>query len=78
MAGCGGLVRDHSGRWLCGFAQFIGTCSVLEAELRGLMEGLKLGFSRGWHKVLVQLDLEVACNISRSKNNGRLAGWSLI
>lgn len=32
-AGCGGVLRDHNGRWLCGFCEFLGYCNSLVVEL---------------------------------------------
>jgi hypothetical protein len=28
IAGCGGLIRDHRGHWLGGFAKFVGVSSA--------------------------------------------------
>lgn len=41
-AGCKGLVRDHRGEWICNFSKYLGKCSVLLAEFRGVYEGLKI------------------------------------
>lgn len=56
VAGCGGLMRDQFGSWIWGFTKFVGMCSVLEAELWGTLEGLRLCFSKGYHRVGVQID----------------------
>ncbi|GLT80314.1 hypothetical protein SLA2020_517600 [Shorea laevis] len=39
-AACGGLIRDHSGKWKAGFAKRIGIPSALGAELWGARDGL--------------------------------------
>lgn len=32
-AGCGGVIRDQSARWVVGFTSKLGFCSVLEADM---------------------------------------------
>ncbi|KAG8490303.1 hypothetical protein CXB51_015481 [Gossypium anomalum] len=39
----GGLVRDQNGRWIMGYGRYLGNCTVTEAELWGLMDGLNRG-----------------------------------
>lgn len=39
-AGCGGLPRDHEGKWLGGLSRNLGSCHAFMAELRGVMDGL--------------------------------------
>ncbi|KAK2654289.1 hypothetical protein Ddye_014145 [Dipteronia dyeriana] len=46
----GGVVRDHKKNWMVGFALNKGTGSVLEAELWGILEGLKLLWKKGFKK----------------------------
>ncbi|KAJ1392913.1 Ribonuclease H-like superfamily [Sesbania bispinosa] len=40
-AGCGGVLRDHCGRFIGAFSSFLGDCSILTAELRALWLGIK-------------------------------------
>ncbi|PNX61102.1 ribonuclease H, partial [Trifolium pratense] len=56
LAGCGGLIRDHQGRWCGGFAKFVGAGSAFVAELWGVLEGLKLARRKGFRKVEVNID----------------------
>ena len=42
VAGCGGVLRDDNGKWICGFSKWLGVCSAYVAELWGVMEGLKM------------------------------------
>lgn len=44
-AGCGGVCRDASDRWLTGFSRNIGTTSVLWAELWAILTLLPLAWS---------------------------------
>ena len=37
QAGGGGLLRDHQGRWICGFSASFGRCLANEAELWALI-----------------------------------------
>ncbi|KAK2657145.1 hypothetical protein Ddye_010197 [Dipteronia dyeriana] len=46
----GGVVRDHRKNWLIGFALNKGVGSVLEAELYGILEVLKLVWKNGFKK----------------------------
>jgi len=36
MTGCGGIVRDHMGRWLGDFAKKLGNALAFVAELWGI------------------------------------------
>ncbi|MFQ6642034.1 hypothetical protein Gotur_014917 [Gossypium turneri] len=37
-----GVVRDGTGDWVIGYNRFLGNCSVFDAELLGILDGLKL------------------------------------
>lgn len=56
LAGCGGVICDSSGDWICGFSEFIGTCYGLMAEVWGLLEGLKLTSARGYTRIIINVD----------------------
>ncbi|KAF2300108.1 hypothetical protein GH714_009037 [Hevea brasiliensis] len=63
----GGLIRNSQGGWCAGFASFVGSYSVLNAELWAILEGLNLAWRRGCKKLVVECDnLEV---ISMLKGN---------
>ena len=59
----GGVVRDRSESWVTGFALKIVTGSVLEAELWGILEGLKLVWQMGFRKVVVDSDSKSAVEL---------------
>ncbi|KAK0586532.1 hypothetical protein LWI29_008529 [Acer saccharum] len=59
----GGVVRDHRKLWQVGFAMKIGTGSVLEAELWGILEGLNLVWQRGFRRVIVESDSKIAVDL---------------
>ncbi|KAK3211449.1 hypothetical protein Dsin_016155 [Dipteronia sinensis] len=52
----GGVIRDNTMNWLVGFALNKGLGSVIEAELWGIFEGLKLVWKVGFRKVIVESD----------------------
>ncbi|MBA0765052.1 hypothetical protein Gotri_014313, partial [Gossypium trilobum] len=37
-----GVVRDHNGKWIIGFNRRLGTSSIFEAELWGILDGVLL------------------------------------
>ena len=47
-AGGAGLLNDSDGLWLGGFAYNIGKCSALVAELRAVLVGLELAWTKGY------------------------------
>ncbi|KAL5840627.1 hypothetical protein ACOSQ4_013235 [Xanthoceras sorbifolium] len=63
----GGVIRNSERGWLAGFATKKGAGSVLGAELWGIIEGLKLAWSSGCNKVIVETDsLEAVESLSTS------------
>jgi hypothetical protein len=36
VSGCGGILRNDRGEWICGFSKCMGVCSVFVAELWGI------------------------------------------
>jgi len=60
QAGCGGLIRDHTGSWLLGFSGYIGFVDSVEAELRGIEIGLKLAWDFRYREVSCRSDCFVA------------------
>ncbi|CAN1180885.1 hypothetical protein LINPERHAP2_LOCUS35024 [Linum perenne] len=43
MAAAGGLIRTNDGRGLLAYCVNLGKCSIMRAELRGVIEGLREG-----------------------------------
>ncbi|KAK8598482.1 hypothetical protein V6N13_094451 [Hibiscus sabdariffa] len=56
LAACGGLIRDHEGRWVRGFARSVGVCSPIESELWAVHEGLVQAWALGLRRVVVEVD----------------------
>nr|GLL45961.1 uncharacterized protein LOC109163410 [Ipomoea trifida] len=58
LASAGGLARDHLGDWLYGFITKIGSTYSFAAELWGLREGLRLAKTKGFRRVVLEMDSE--------------------
>ncbi|CAL0327373.1 unnamed protein product [Lupinus luteus] len=56
IAACGGVVRDHNGNFLFAFSKHLGNCTVMQAELWGILYGLKLVQQRGFRKTSTETD----------------------
>lgn len=55
-AAAGGIIREHLGQWVIGFAVNIGITHCFEPELWGLLHGLRLCRSLGFTNLVVELD----------------------
>jgi ribonuclease HI len=77
-AGCGGLLHNSNGQWICGFSRHIGMCSAYLAELWGVIDGLRLAHDRGIAKLKVQVDPRVVVQTLNSSNIGSTVRWRLI
>ncbi|KAL4386745.1 hypothetical protein GQ457_09G012620 [Hibiscus cannabinus] len=77
MASCGGVFRDHMGEWILGFSKFIGVCSVVDAELWGVLVGLESAWSHGFRKIIIETDSLDVCRLLRSDNHSQ-QGLSLL
>lgn len=65
----GGVVRDKEGHWITGFHRFLGKCSVFNAELWGILDGLKLIQRLDYDHVIIHSDsLEAVKGILDSSN----------
>ncbi|KAJ8763628.1 hypothetical protein K2173_003100 [Erythroxylum novogranatense] len=64
------VVRDWVGNWINGFAYNIGICSVISAELWGILQGLQLVWNDGYRNVVVESDSNLAVNALTGKSFG--------
>ncbi|KAK8479556.1 hypothetical protein V6N12_064054 [Hibiscus sabdariffa] len=60
VSSCGGVIRDSHGYWMMGFTKNLGMCSVLDAELWGIYEGLLCAWvlvmpKRSWEVRIVHI-----------------------
>lgn len=62
-AGCGGVLLDHHGNFCFAFAHRLHRCSVLEAELRGILHGMNIAWSRGFNHLEVNSDFVEAIDL---------------
>lgn len=76
LATCGGLICDHHGGRLGGFAKKVGRCGILKAELQDFCEGLKMAWEKGFRRVVIEFDSLCSINmISRKWKVGRVKVW---
>ncbi|KAK8541714.1 hypothetical protein V6N12_014341 [Hibiscus sabdariffa] len=54
MASCGGVLCTDAGGWVIGFSKRLGICTVLEAELWGVFEGLLSAWSVGVPRLILE------------------------
>jgi hypothetical protein len=69
-AGCGGVIRDDSGRWICGFSKFLGNTTADMTEIWGLYEGLCVARKCGIEKLEIQMDSSI---VIQGLSHGRVA-----
>ncbi|MBA0750815.1 hypothetical protein Gogos_002200, partial [Gossypium gossypioides] len=55
-AAAGGVVRDANGDWIFGYNRCLEKCSIFNAELWGILEGLRLIQQRGHDEVIIKYD----------------------
>ena len=55
-AAYGGLVQDRHGRFLLGYSANLGLCSIMVAELWGMLFGLKVAQYMGKTKIILEMD----------------------
>ncbi|MBA0676623.1 hypothetical protein Goari_018091 [Gossypium aridum] len=77
-AAAGGIVRNRNGEWVTDFNRLLGSCSVFEAELWGILDGLNILIDQGLDNVLIETDnLEAVTTIKESltgRSNSTLIG----
>ncbi|GAU10638.1 hypothetical protein TSUD_421140, partial [Trifolium subterraneum] len=73
LAGCGGLFRDSNGRWLKGYAQKIGACDALHAEMWGMYTGMQMARRQGFTHIIVESDSKLLIDMvtGSCKLNGK-------
>ncbi|CAN1142648.1 Putative ribonuclease H protein At1g65750 [Linum perenne] len=67
-AAAGGLIRNADGRCLYAFSINLGRCSIMRAELRGLIEGLKRAWESGFRRVDARVDSQAILSLIRGDN----------
>src|ERR1044072_7715191 len=66
MAACGGVLRDHYGAFVQAFSRKIGVCSALQAELWGILWGLRYAHRKGISHVFIESDSSSSISLMSS------------
>ena len=69
LAGGGGVLRNHRGDWIKGFAANFGMCSSVKAEMLALLQGLRLARNLGIARLEVHMDSKVVVDIMTGATN---------
>ncbi|KAE8661432.1 hypothetical protein F3Y22_tig00113725pilonHSYRG00267 [Hibiscus syriacus] len=71
VTACGGVIRDEKGEWIMGFHKAIEICSILEAELWGVLEGMKIAWELVWYYVadMIRKDWNIQAAHTLRKGN---------
>lgn len=78
LAACGGVTRDSNGLWLEGFSRCLGYATVYMAELCGTFEGLTMANEKGFTRVELRMDSQVAVDCLLGKKQGSMHGRILV
>ncbi|CAN1191029.1 Putative ribonuclease H protein At1g65750 [Linum perenne] len=68
-AAAGGLIRDCRGDFVTAFTMNLGVCSVTRAELRGIIEGMRIAWNRGVRRLAIQTYSSCAVKILSNLQN---------
>ena len=63
VARASGVFREHRGEWLGGYAEGLGICSLVKAELKAVLRGLRIAKDRRIQKLWIRLDSSVVVDI---------------
>ncbi|MBA0660059.1 hypothetical protein Goklo_012113, partial [Gossypium klotzschianum] len=65
-----GFLRNENGEWIIDFNRFLGECSIFDAELWGILDGLSLIHDSSFAGVMMQTDnLEVVKAIQETSSS---------
>ena len=56
LAACGGVVRNHEGQFISMYAGNPGSCSIMHADLWGIVLGMQLACCLGIARIVVESD----------------------
>ncbi|KAL4385605.1 hypothetical protein GQ457_15G015690 [Hibiscus cannabinus] len=62
------IFRDHIGGWLVGFHKYLDMSQPLQAELWGILEGLRIAWNCNFERVCCQIDCTEAHKLVSSKS----------
>ncbi|KAF7829792.1 putative calcium-binding protein CML44 [Senna tora] len=75
---CGGVMRDHNGNWVKGFAKKLGKGGVLQAELWSILTGLQILKDMNMDKVIFEVDSMLAVHLVLNDCNQTHPLFSLV
>ena len=55
-ASCGGIIRNHEGKFLAAWSVNLGSCTITMAELWGIFWGLFISYNMGHRNVILETD----------------------
>ena len=62
-AGGGGIICNHHGEWVCGYARAIGHTTSVAVELWALRDGINLCVELNLPNVLIELDAKLVVDL---------------
>lgn len=62
-ASAAGVIRNDQGQWLLGYGCNLGACTVPEAELWGLFQGLQLAWVAGFRRLEAEVDSQLLISL---------------
>lgn len=68
MMAAGGVFRDASGKWITGFAGYIGVGSALQAEIWALYWGLSIANTAGYSALFIESDSLALIRLIKEKD----------
>ncbi|CAN1156973.1 Putative ribonuclease H protein At1g65750 [Linum perenne] len=68
-AAVGGLIRNSEGRCLHAFCTNLGKCSIMRAELRGIIIGLQIAWENGFRKVDARVDYQAILTLIKDNES---------
>ncbi|CAN1782631.1 Putative ribonuclease H protein At1g65750, partial [Linum perenne] len=69
QAAAGGLIRDSGGRFITSYAANLGSCSIMRAELRDIIEGIRIAWDMRIRKLCIQTDSRAVVTIIEEKES---------
>lgn len=78
LAGAGGVIRDHQGQWMGGFAKCLGNMNSFQAELWAVREGLQTALQCHLFFIQLNIDSQAVVNAIQDDSESNHAYGNLI
>ncbi|MBA0686943.1 hypothetical protein Goari_014510, partial [Gossypium aridum] len=70
------VLRNQAGDWILGYNHYLGECSMFEAELWGILDGLTILNNRRYERVLIHIySMEVLKTIEYRQSEVANSAW---